>query len=241
MFAAGSHIPLLGVCLPDALVLQQLYCNLHLHLIITSSFLARALTVLTTTALFKQVYGYPALQPSLLQSPVTPALAHLTPLPPDDVEYTLADEKWPATRSLGIHYGECYYIKDLLQVRKRTTNLPSLEHTVIPKPPPPDAYWNYAVRDGGKFFLWDPQGSPQTNGGSWVATNLGGYTYPGFGGYWYYLQFKGHPAHKRPQGGTARGLKVSGDYIWNEDNEDTIDVIFVSTGCHDDDNDAVDV
>ncbi|XRM45293.1 hypothetical protein ABZX51_008391 [Aspergillus tubingensis] len=130
-------------------------------------------------------------------------------------------------------------------------------HSQTP-PPPPDAYWNYAVRDGGKFFLWDPQGSPQTNGGSWVATNLGGYTYPGFGGYWYYLQFKGHPAHKRPQGGTAvtleiaqveppsplpnyRGLKVSGDYIWNEDNEDTIDVIFVPTGCHDDDNDAVDV
>ncbi|GLB21468.1 hypothetical protein AtubIFM61612_002016 [Aspergillus tubingensis] len=223
-----------------------------------SSFLARALTVLTTTALFKQVYGYPALQPSLLQSPVTPALAHLTPLPPDDVEYTLADEKWPATRHQEPRHPLRRRRIQLLQVRKRTTNLPSLEHTVIPKPPPPDAYWNYAVRDGGKFFLWDPQGSPQTNGGSWVATNLGGYTYPGFGGYWYYLQFKGHPAHKRPQGGTAvtleiaqveppsplpnyRGLKVSGDYIWNEDNEDTIDVIFVSTGCHDDDNDAVDV
>ncbi|GLA77938.1 hypothetical protein AtubIFM55763_010417 [Aspergillus tubingensis] len=236
-----------------------------------SSFLARALTVLTTTALFKQVYGYPALQPSLLQSPVTPALAHLTPLPPDDVEYTLADEKWPATRSLGIHYGECYYIKDVNSGKtlgsdggvysyykfgsaRRTFQVWNTRSF----PNPPDAYWNYAVRDGGKFFLWDPQGSPQTNGGSWVATNLGGYTYPGFGGYWYYLQFKGHPAHKRPQGGTAvtleiaqveppsplpnyRGLKVSGDYIWNEDNEDTIDVIFVSTGCHDDDNDAVDV
>ncbi|GLA64697.1 hypothetical protein AtubIFM54640_006421 [Aspergillus tubingensis] len=205
-----------------------------------SSFLARALTVLTTTALFKQVYGYPALQPSLLQSPVTPALAHLTPLPPDDVEYTLADEKWPATRSLGIHYGECYYIKDVNSGKTLGSD------------------GGVYMRDGGKFFLWDPQGSPQTNGGSWVATNLGGYTYPGFGGYWYYLQFKGHPAHKRPQGGTAvtleiaqveppsplpnyRGLKVSGDYIWNEDNEDTIDVIFVSTGCHDDDNDAVDV
>ncbi|GKZ86202.1 hypothetical protein AnigIFM56816_001254 [Aspergillus niger] len=45
--------------------------------------------------------------------------------------------------------------------------------------------WNYTVRDGGKFFLWDPQGSTQTNGGSWLTTNLGGYTYPGFGGYWY--------------------------------------------------------
>ncbi|OJI89269.1 hypothetical protein ASPTUDRAFT_194827 [Aspergillus tubingensis CBS 134.48] len=221
-----------------------------------SSFLARALTVLTTTALFKQVYGYPALQPSLLQSPVTPALAHLTPLPPDDVEYTLADEKWPATRSLGIHYGECYYIKDVNS--GKTLGSDGGFGTHGHSQTPPDAYWNYAVRDGGKFFLWDPQGSPQTNGGSWVATNLGGYTYPGFGGYWYYLQFKGHPAHKRPQGGTAvtleiaqveppsplpnyRGLKVSGDYIWNEDNEDTIDVIFVSTGCHDDDNDAVDV
>lgn len=38
-----------------------------------------------------------------------------------------------------------------------------------------------------------------------------------------------------------RGLEVSGDYIWNQDNEDTIDVIFVSTDCHDDDSDAVDV
>lgn len=38
-----------------------------------------------------------------------------------------------------------------------------------------------------------------------------------------------------------RGLEVSGDYIWNQDNEDTIYVIFVSTDCHDDDSDAVDV
>ncbi|KAL3259842.1 hypothetical protein BDQ94DRAFT_175961 [Aspergillus welwitschiae] len=114
-----------------------------------------------------------------------------------------------------------------------------------------DAEWNYAVRDGGKFFLWDPQRSTQTNGGIWLATNLGGYTYPGFDGYWY-------RAHKRIHGGIAvtlgiaqveppsplsssRGLEVTGDYIGNQDNEDTIDVIFVSTDCHDDDSDAVDV
>lgn len=38
-----------------------------------------------------------------------------------------------------------------------------------------------------------------------------------------------------------RGLEVSKDYFWNQDNEDTTDAIFVSTDCHDDDSDAVDV
>ncbi|PYH73160.1 uncharacterized protein BO88DRAFT_412040 [Aspergillus vadensis CBS 113365] len=219
-----------------------------------SDFLAWALIVLTTTALFKQVYGYPALQPNLLRPPVTPPLPDLTPLAADDVEYTLADnEERPTTSSLGIHYGECYYIKDVNSGKTRGSD--------------GGVYSYYKFGSARRTFqAWNTRsfpnpadaGSTQTNGGSWVATKLGGYTYPGFGGYWYYLHFKGYRTHKRPHGGTAvtlglaqveppsplpnyRGLKVSRDYIWNEDNEDTIDVIFVSTGCHDDDNDAVDV
>ncbi|PYH88046.1 hypothetical protein BO71DRAFT_305973, partial [Aspergillus ellipticus CBS 707.79] len=110
-----------------------------------------------------------------------------------------------------------------------------------------------AVPSGGTFFLWDPAGSTQTNGGSWVATNLGGYTYPGFGGYWYYLRFRGRASDRgsgvrgarhgypvtlsiakvEPPGGLAgyQGLKVQNDYIWNQNNEDTIDVEFYEVEC----------
>ncbi|KAI2891729.1 hypothetical protein CBS76997_9380 [Aspergillus niger] len=148
------------------------------------------------------------------------------------------NEEGPTSSSLDIHYGECYYIKD----NNGGKSLGS-DGGVY-------SYYKFGPR-WRQVFLW-------ANGGSWVATSLGGHTYPGFDGYWYYLHFRGNRAHKRMHGGIAvtleiaqvelpsplssfRGLEVSWDYIWNQDNEDTIDVIFVSTDCHDDDNDAVDV
>ncbi|CAK46710.1 uncharacterized protein AlacWU_06887 [Aspergillus niger] len=127
-----------------------------------------------------------------------PALSDLTPLTRSMLSTPSDNEEGPTSSSLDIHYGECYYIKDNNSGKslgsdggvysyykfgsgRRTFQVWDTRSFPIHA----DVEWNYTVRDGSKFFLWDPQGSTQTNGGSWLTTNLGGYTYPGFGGYWY--------------------------------------------------------
>ncbi|KAE8375003.1 hypothetical protein BDV26DRAFT_268747 [Aspergillus bertholletiae] len=115
------------------------------------------------------------------------------------------------------------------------------------------------VPDGGKFYLWDPKGSTVTNGGSWIATNLGGNTYPGFYSYYYYLHFKGHrdDDHAMPQSKDEmymmgarfpvtleiaqveppngipnfKGLTIQNGYLLNRNNEDSIDVSFHEVSC----------
>lgn len=74
----------------------------------------------------------------------------------------------------------------------------------------PSSYGSVSVREGDQFYLWDVYGSTTseiTNGGSWVATNLAGRTYPGFYSYNYYLQFHG----KRSEGGWANPMDEDPD------------------------------
>lgn len=213
---------------------------------------------LTVAAVVGRVFSHPSPPPvdqmSLFQQTVNPALHEFVPVL-DDMQSTsdLQDS------SLGIQYGKCYIIKDrsgstlgsdggVYSYYKFGSSQRVFQVWNTRAYPLKGAGAFSTVPDGGKFFLWDPQGSSQTNGGSWVATNLGGYTYPGFGGYWYYLHFKGYATQSDRDGyaiklGIAqveppsplsnyKGLKVSGDYIWNQNNEDTIDVVFVQTDCY---------
>ncbi|RAK99413.1 uncharacterized protein BO80DRAFT_123389 [Aspergillus ibericus CBS 121593] len=214
------------------------------------------LIILTATALLTGVTSHPS-------PPIDPLNQHQQPVVPD-----LDSASEVHSTSLGIHYGNCYTIKD-----RHGSSLGSdggvYSYYKFGSSPRTFQIWNTRafpthdidetspVPDGGKFYLWDPKGSAQTNGGSWVATNLGGYMYPGYGGYWYYVHFKGYEQGSSREGhavklGIARveppspmanykGLKVSGDYIWNQDNEDTIDVLFRRVSCdayeEDDDDD----
>ncbi|KAE8419104.1 hypothetical protein BDV36DRAFT_294558 [Aspergillus pseudocaelatus] len=104
--------------------------------------------------------------------------------------------------SLGLQYGRCYYIEnrhgDTLgsdgggySYYKFGSSKRIFQVWYSRGFPWKDGSEYQSVPDGGKFYLWDPKGSSVTNGGSWIATNLGGNTYPGFYSYYYYLRFKG--------------------------------------------------
>ncbi|GFF45342.1 hypothetical protein IFM61606_05910 [Aspergillus udagawae] len=170
-----------------------------------------------------------------------------------------------ASGTLGLHYGECYYIENLHGDRLGSDggtysyykfgNSKRIFQVWYSRGFPYKDGRKYSVPDGGEFYLWDPKGSSVTNGGSWVATNLGGNTYPGFYSYYYYLRLKGRrddaraseEAHAMGSGypvtlGIAKveppngipnfkGLTIENDYLVNRNNEDTVDVRFHEVSC----------
>ncbi|KNG86243.1 hypothetical protein ANOM_005587 [Aspergillus nomiae NRRL 13137] len=104
--------------------------------------------------------------------------------------------------ALGLRYGSCYYIENrrgdtlgsdggVYSYYKFGGSKKIFQVWYSRGFPLKDGSQHQWVPDGGKFYLWDPKGSTVTNGGSWIATNLGGNTYPGFYSYYYYLRFKG--------------------------------------------------
>ncbi|OGM50544.1 hypothetical protein ABOM_000944 [Aspergillus bombycis] len=104
--------------------------------------------------------------------------------------------------ALGLRYGSCYYIENrhgdtlgsdgsVYSYYKFGGSKRIFQVWYSRGFPLKDGNEYQWVPDGGKFYLWDPKGSTVTNGGSWIATNLGGNTYPGFYSYYYYLHFKG--------------------------------------------------
>ncbi|KAB8224169.1 hypothetical protein BDV33DRAFT_166015 [Aspergillus novoparasiticus] len=114
--------------------------------------------------------------------------------------------------SLGLRYGSCYYIENrhgdtlgsdggVYSYYKFGSSKRIFQVWYSRGFPWKDGSSYQLVPDGGKFYLWDPKGSSVTNGGSWIATNLGGNTYPGFYSYYYYLHFKGRRDDEHGSGG----------------------------------------
>ncbi|RLM00013.1 hypothetical protein CFD26_106765 [Aspergillus turcosus] len=127
--------------------------------------------------------------------------------------------------TLGLRYGRCYYIENRHGDRLGSDggaysyykfgNSKRIFQVWYSRGFPPKDGSESLVPDGGDFYLWDPKGSSVTNGGSWVATNLGGNTYPGFYSYYYYLRFKGrrdrdHASEAMPQSENEMHLMGSG-------------------------------
>lgn len=132
--------------------------------------------------------------------------------------------------NLGISYGDCYIIYHLGNVLTSDVSNASYYQFQDPghiKTPPKifqvcksrafcrkddDGPDHQSVPDLGDFFLWDPRGSNYTNGGSWVAGDVGGRTYPGYGpNNSTYLDFKGRGMGERKSiGSRAHSVLVVG-------------------------------
>ncbi|KAF7155612.1 hypothetical protein CNMCM5623_008154 [Aspergillus felis] len=180
-------------------------------------------------------------------------------------ETTPTEEDRTLSGSLGLQYGRCYYIENRHGDRLGSDggaysyykfgNSKRIFQVWYSRGFPYKAGSTLSVPDDGEFYLWDPKGSSVTNGGSWIATNLGGNTYPGFYSYYYYLRFKGRRDDDRafeethmmgsgypvtlgiakvePPNGLPnfRGLTIENDYLVNRNNEDTVDVRFHEVSC----------
>jgi hypothetical protein len=162
------------------------------------------LNTLLATNLASKAYAspyHPQVDQISLPEPVSPSThwPNLNDLISQATQPTGKDKSLSGT--LGLRYGSCYYVENrhgdtlgsdggVYSYYKFGSSKRIFQVWYSRGFPFKDgSQW---VPDGGEFYLWDPKGSSVTNGGSWIATNLGGNTYPGFYSYYYYLHFKGH-------------------------------------------------